>query len=102
MQKVKISHVAKVAYHPINGFVLFLDEFKLNSCQDRFFYVMDKSGNHDLIHESEIYHYCFYSRVTCNDSRDLLILLKELSMMSDLKNQIMAIIETFKLVYCHD
>jgi len=101
MEKLKISHSFKVAKHPILGWIAVIDEMKCKTIPDRFFRIMDKTGYPELIHEKRVYQAQFYSTLKCKDSRDILILLKELHFLDSFDQQIGFIISTFKTVYCH-
>jgi hypothetical protein len=101
MEKLKLIHAFKIAKHPDFGWIAVMEEMKCKTLPDRFFRIMDKTGYPELIHEKRIYKAHFYSSLSCNDSRDILVLLKELSFLDSFDNQIGFIISNFKTVYCN-
>ena len=66
-----------VVYDSQGEFKALMEEKKIH--QDRYFFVMDENGQHEFIHENDIYSYGNIAIATCYDARAILSLLDTLN-----------------------
>ncbi|KKK68690.1 hypothetical protein LCGC14_2941530 [marine sediment metagenome] len=75
MQNVQFNFT--VVYDSQGEFKALMEETKFH--QYRYFYVMDKHGQHEFIHENDIYSYGNIGNAFCYDAKSVLRLLDELN-----------------------
>ncbi|KKK99303.1 hypothetical protein LCGC14_2634090 [marine sediment metagenome] len=66
-----------VVYDSHGNFKALMEEKKFH--QHRYFYVMDENGQHEFIHENDIYSYGNIGNSFCYDANDILRLLRDLN-----------------------
>ncbi len=70
-----------VVYDCQGEFKALMEERKFH--QHRYFYVMDELGQHEFIHENDIYSYGNIGNAFCYDANDVLRLLRDLNHMDE-------------------
>jgi hypothetical protein len=95
---MEVLIIAKIAEIPDVGFFAVMEEIK-GTLPDRWFKVMDETGNHEMYHESLIYSWTYYRSVTVEDANDIKILLKELNLARYLQHDLNPIIRNWNEVY---
>jgi hypothetical protein len=89
---------AKICEIPGKGFHAVMIEYK-GTLPDRWFFVMDETGDHEMIHESLIYSWTFYRLVSVDNANDVKVLLRELNLARYLQQDISPVIKNWNEVY---
>ena len=79
MENAKLNFT--VVYDCRGEFKALMEERKMH--QHRYFYVMDENGQHEFIHENDVYAYGNIGNAFCYDANDALRLLKDLNHMDE-------------------